>query len=768
MTTRPKIVPADLTSFVGRRQDASTVRQLLADARLVTLTGTGGVGKTRLAYRVASEMRRAFPDGVCLVELAALEDPALLPHTVLDALAIRDQSSRSATEILAEHLRSHEILLVLDNCEHLVEAVSALARTLLREAPSVKILTTSRQALHVPGEYVYMVRPLRVPDPSIAMTPGTASQYPATTLLAERAAAVVPDFRLTPENEPAVVRLCHQLEGIPLAIELASVRLRLLTVEELADRLDDRFELLREGGRNLPARHQTLQALVDWSYDLCTPSEQTMWARASVFANGFSARALAGVCADDRLREPEVLDTLSGLVDKSILSREQQAGQVRFRMLETLRSYGQVRLAEAGEETDIGRRHRDWCVELVERAGEEWVGPRQQEWTNVLHLEHANLRRALEYCCSEPGQARAGMRLAGVPWFWGGVAHLAEGRHWLERILSLDPKPSRERAWALATNAYIAAYQDDEATVTAMAEEAHRIGLQLGDPATLAYSTHVIGILHSLGDDPTSAIPYFIEARRGYSHSDISPQYVDSLGIELAAAYMFTDQLDEASRVIDELFDQCASNGDRWNLSYALWGRGYLHLLRGDPVRAADDLSEALRIKRTLGDTLGLAMVLEVLAWTASAAGDLERAAVLIGGVERIWQSSGGRLRLFATRRRSYDENIRDVLGDTEHDAAAARGGAMTQGEILAFALRENASSNDRRVSGASTAATLTPRQREVAEMVASGMSNKEIAARLVISLRTAEGHVEAILTKLDFTTRAQIATWIAQQSPPT
>lgn len=769
MTTRsaprPTNVPADLTSFVGRRQDMSAVRQLFTAARLVTLTGIGGVGKTRLAYRVSNEMRRSFPDGVYLVELAALEDPELLPHTVLTALAIHNQSAGPATEILAEHLRSQTVLLVLDNCEHLIDAVSTLADALLRSAAEVKILTTSRQALRIAGEHVYTVSPLPVPDPDATLAPGTASQYPAVTLLAERTAAVVPGFRLTPDNEAAVARLCHQLEGIPLAIELASVRLRVLTVDELVDRLDDRFELLREGGRNLPPRHQTLQALIDWSHDLCTPAEQTLWARASVFANGFTTRTLAEVCADDRVPESEVLDTLAGLLDKSIFIREDQAAGVRFRMLETLRSYGQARLADAGEDHELGRRHRDWCLRLVEQAGEEWVGPRQEEWTAILQLEHPNLRRALEWCCTEPGEARAGMRLAGVPWFWGGVAHLAEGRHWLERLLGLDLEPSRERAWALATNAYVAAFQGDPATMEEMAEEAHRIGLQLADPATLAYSTHVLGMLHTLSDDPGSAIPYFIEARQGYAHSDVSPQYAGSLGIELASAYIFTGRLAEASEVVSELFDQCVANGDRWNLSYALWGRGYIHLLRDEHGHAAEDLAEALRIKRTLGDTFGLALVLEVLAWTAASAGDTERAAVLFGGVDKFWKTSGARM--FAAQRRSYVRSLRDALGDTAYDAATTRGSALNEEDFLAFALGETPANTSRpgAGSGTSPAGTLTPRQREVADMVAAGMSNKEIAARLVISLRTAEGHVESILTKLGFNSRAQIAGWIAQQS---
>ena len=757
-------LPADLTSFVGRRQDLSAVRQLFSTTRLVTLTGVGGVGKTRLACRVATEMRRAFPDGVALVQLSALEDPDLLPHAVIDALAIRDQSARPAQTILIEHLRDRQVLLLLDNCEHLVEPVGQLADAILRAASGVKVLATSRQALRLAGEHVYAVAPLAAPEPGVPLAPGTASQYPAVTLLAERTAAVVPDFRLTSENEAAIVRLCQQLEGIPLAIELASARLRVLTVDELNDRLSDRFGLLREGSRNLPVRHRTLQALIDWSYDLCTPAEQRLWACASVFAGSFSTRALARVCVDESLPEPEILDTLSGLLDKSIFIREEHDGLVRFRMLETLRSYGQAHLAEAGDEATLARRHRDWCLDLVETAGKEWVGPRQQEWTTVLRLEHANLRRALEHCVSEPGEARAGMRLAAVPWYWGGVAHLNEGRLWLERVLALDAEPSQERAWALATSAYIAAFQGDDTAVIALAEEAHRIAVDLGDPATLAYSTHVLGMLHALGDDPASAIPYFIEAKRGYAGSDVSAQYADSLGIELAGAYIFAGQLDEAGRVVDELFEQCAANGDQWNLSYALWGRGYIELLREQLEQAEADFCEALRIKRGLHDTWGIAMAVELLAWTTAHNGDAARAAVLLGGVEKIWQASGAQL--FGARRHMYEHEARAALGDARYEEGLARGREMSSERTIAFALREEPVPAQARsvVRGVDA---LTRRQREVAEMVAAGMSNKEIAARLVISLRTAEGHVEGILTRLDFKTRAQIATWIVQQQAP-
>ena len=760
----PSTVPADLTSFVGRRQDIAAVRQLFSTTRLVTLTGMGGVGKTRLALRVAREVRRAFPDGVSVVELASLKDPALLAHTVIDALAIREQSARAPMTVLCDFLRQRRMLLVLNSCEHVVNAAADLVDQVLRAAPDVAILATSRQALRIAGEHIYPVPPLPAPNPDDSVAPGTATQYPAIALFADRSAAVVPDFALTPDNETAVVRLCHRLEGIPLAIELAAVRLRVLTVDELANRLDDRFQLLREGNRNLPDRHQTLQALIDWSHDLCTPAEQTLWARASVFAGGFSIDALEAVCTDEALPKHTVLDTVAGLLDKSIFIREDHGTHIRFRMLETIRAYGQARLAESGDEPALGRRHRDWYLQLITTAGDEWAGPRQQEWASRLQLEHPNLRRALDYCLSEPGEARVGLRMASVPWFWLALGHLTEGKLWLDRALALDEQPSHQRAWALATAAYIAAFQGDEAEVTALSEEARNLAVQLDDPAALAYATHVLGLRHFLSTDLTGALSLFAEALEQYADTDVTAQYPDNLRVELATAHVLLGEADRAAEVFDELFERCEAAGERWQLSYALWGRAFLKLIHGKLDRAEADLCEAIKIKRFFHDTLGLALALDVLAWTTAAKGHAERAATLLGGTNTLWQTIGtqlfGSTHLIA-QREQFETMARKRLGDAEFDAAFERGSALTEEETLALALREPAQPAS---DAPRSAPALTRREREVADLVAEGLSNKEIAARLVIALRTAEGHVENILTKLGFNTRTQIVSWVVQQ----
>ncbi|NMN98372.1 ATP-binding protein [Antrihabitans stalactiti] len=756
-------LPADLTSFVGRRSEAGAVRQLLSADRLVTLTGVGGVGKTRLALRVAHDLRRAFPDGVCLVELASLKDPDLLPHTVIDALGIREQSANAAS-VLADYLRSRHTLLVLDNCEHMLVETATLVDRLLRAAPKLRILATSRQALMIAGEHVYPVPTLPVPDLDVRLAPGVATQFAAVNLFAARAAAVVPGFEINPDNEQAVIRLCQRLEGIPLAIELAAVRLRVLTVEELADRLDSRFELLREGSRNLPERHQTLRALIDWSYELCTPAEQTLWARASVFAGGFGFDALAAVCADESLAEEVILDTVAGLTDKSILIRGEHGGRVRFRMLETIREYGQARLREYGSEAKVQRTHRDWYWRLIEKAAAEWFGPSQEDWAALLRVEHPNVRAALEFCLARPEEVRVGLRMVGLPWFlWVALGFMTEGRLWLDRALAMDQEPSLDRVWALGTAADIAVFQGDEAAATALTDAVHDLARRLGDPKGLAYATHMLG-LRELGTDPSAAIPLLVEALERYGRVDVPADYPNSLRPALTMAYMDCGELDRAAAMVEETCEQCKQAGERWLLSYTMWAKGVLSLLQGELERAEANLREALQLKRFTQDSLGLAFILDALAWTAAASGDCERAAVLLGASDQVWQTVGVPLfgaKYLLARREHFEGVARQAMGNARFDTAFARGGQLMVEDMVTFALRERRASS---IEPRQVDSVLTAREREVANLVAQGMSNKDVAAKLVISRRTVDVHVEHIFAKFGFNSRTQIATWVAQQ----
>lgn len=755
--------PAELTSFVGRRNDLASVRQLFSVTRLVTLTGIGGVGKTRLALQVAGEMRRAFADGVHLVELASLTDPDLVPQAVIDALDVPEQRVPDPLSILSDFLRDRRLLLILDNCEHLVDATVDLLDHVLRTAPDVSVLVTSRQALRIAGEHIYPVPPLLVPDPEDTLSPGAASRYPSVALFADRSAAVVPGFAVTPENEAAVVRLCHRLEGIPLALELAAVRLRVLTVEELASRLDDRFQVLREGNRNLPVRHRTLQSLIDWSHDLCTPAERLLWARASVFAGGFGADSAEAVCADEEMPAVDVLDTIGGLVDKSILIREEHGRNVRFRMLETIREYGRARLTESGEHPAVARRHRDWFAQLITTAGEEWAGPRQEHWATRLRLDHPDIRAALEYCVSEPGEARTGLGMSAELWFWGAMDRMSEAAIWLDRLLALDPEHTRERAWAMTMRGFNCIFVGgDPAVLDRCAREAMAIATDIDDAAAIAFAHHLAAYRRSLGspDDMAASVPLFLEALAQYAAAGVPTQYADGLRVELAVTYIALHEADAAAEIVDEMYARCSAAGESWNHSYALWLRGMLALIRDELDTAERDLAEALRIKAPFRDTLGLALTLEVTSWTAAAQGEGRRAAVLFGGTDIVWRSLGSRM--MRGRRSGYEARARAQIGDETFDDAYRHGSGMTVDETVAFALRREATERE----PAPAESPLTPREQEVAILVAEGMSNKEIAAKLVISQRTAEGHVEKILGKLGFKTRAQIATWVAAQHP--
>jgi predicted ATPase/DNA-binding CsgD family transcriptional regulator len=765
---RAEALTAELTTFVGRRREVTEVKQLLETSRLATLTGLGGVGKTRLALRVARDARRAFADGVYIAELAALSDPALLAHHIIDALEITDHTTRPPAQVLTDHLRDRQTLLVLDNCEHLLEAIADLVDTLLRAAPGLRILATSRQSLSADGEYVYPVSTLPVPDPDLPLSPGLSREFPSLALFADRAAAVVPGFQITPENQADVVRLCHRLEGIPLAIELAAVRLRVLSVADLADRLDDRFRLLTRGSRNAPERHQTLEATIDYSYSLCSTVEQALWARVSVFSSGFGLDAAEAICADNRLPRAEVLDTVSALTEKSIFIREEHDGVLRFSMLETIREYGHARLQLAGELGTMRKRHRDWYRDLIERVCTEWFGPRQGIWAQTLQREHANLRTALDYCLSEPGEIAVGLRMAGRPWFlWLACGFMTEGQFWLQRALQLSSEPTRERAFALATAAQVAALRGDEAAAAGYLDECLQLGHDLGEREVVAYATHLKGLRGFLSADLRGAIHHYHEGLALYADSGLPQDYPDGLRIQLALTHVLLDEVEEAWLIYQDVFERCERAGETWLRSYAVNGRGFIELTRGQLDQAEGDLRAALKIKRLFQDTLGVAFVLDVLGWASIAKGRTELGLVLVGAASHVWDTFGAQLfgsEQMMARRRHFTDMARSTLGEKASEAALARGAAMTLDDVLDEALGENAKQPPprwTRVPGGSS--NLTRRESEIAELVAKGLSNREIAAALVISMRTAEAHVEHILSKLGFTSRAQIATWVTE-----
>ncbi|MFB4278190.1 LuxR C-terminal-related transcriptional regulator [Nonomuraea sp. MTCD27] len=767
-------LPSEVTSFVGRRHEVAEVRRLLGASRAVTLTGTGGVGKTRLAVRAGQEVRRAFRDGVWLVELAALSDPGLLARVVAEALEIRTRSAAPPMAVLTEHLRGRQALVILDNCEHLLDACAVLADTLLRAAPEVRILATSRQALGIAGEQSVPVPPLTLPECETRQPSLEAfAQGEAVRLFAERASAAFPGFAVTEDNRDVVCRIVRRLDGLPLAIELAAVRLRALSVQQLLERLDDRFRLLSAGSRAVLPRHQTLRALIDWSYALCSEEERLLWRRASVFAGGMDLEAAETVCSGDGIAREDVVDLVIGLVDKCVLAREDHQDGVRYAMLETLRAYGAEQLEACGEREALRRRHRGYYRDLAARARAELFGPGQVWWFRRLRAEHANLRAALESWPATPDGCAGGLSMAtDLLYHWITSYYLGEGRGWLERGLAAGPGPGREdlrvRGHALWAAAWLAIIQADLPAATAMLREGHRIGEQVREEPILAYVALFRGMVDMFEGRAGDAVGHYREALERHRRTG------DMVGVALALirlslAYSFLGRPQEAVEAGRECLAVCEAHGEGWHRAYMMMALGVELWRQGDLAGATELEREGLAFDRSMGDLLGVGVTIEVLAWIAAAQGDHRRAARLLGVLRTVWGALGAPLSGYghlAGYHEQCEARTRAALGEAAFEAQVRRGAGLGREEAVAYALQEDVRRDvSPDLDGGKGDPVLTRRESEIAGLVAQGMTNKEIAASLVIAQRTAEGHIEHILAKLGFNSRAQIAVWVGDRA---
>jgi predicted ATPase/DNA-binding CsgD family transcriptional regulator len=743
------------------------VKRLLSAAHLVTLTGVGGVGKTRLAVRVGSELGRAYPDGVWHVELGTLADPDLVAYAVVETLHLRGATESSAARLLTDRLADRELLLVLDNCEHLLDACARLAVTLLESCPGLRILCTSRQALGVAGEKVFTVEPLAVAA-GAARAGGSADGHPALRLFVERAVAVAPGFTLGSHNQPVVADICARLDGLPLAIELAAARLRTLTVEQLADALTDRFAVLA-ARYAVPSHHRRLRDTFGWSFELCSAAERLLWARLTVFGGSFDLDAAVAVCASDDLPGPAIRAAIGGLVEKSIVVREERTGQVRYRLLETVREYGRGRLPAGDSPERLPRRHRDWYLRLAERFDTEWFGPDQVEWANRIRTEWTNLRAALGWCLTTPGEAERGQLMAGLLHnFWSGCGAVAEGRHWLDRAVATDPGPTLARVRAMSARTRVLITQADYAAATASAEEAVSLAHDLDDPYLLARTTYDAGmVVFVRGGDLSRAQVLLEEGLTRFAAIGTAPLDYATALMTLALAVLYGGDPHRAQVLCAECDELSRRRGDRWWRAFNLRASAEVAYARGAFAEGERQAQEALGLHHLMGTTNGMVAALDEIAYAAAAGGDPERAARLLGASSAIATSLG---QDYASRRRYWRgregrlDDLRSAVGENAFDTAFEHGGRMDLDDTVRYALRAaDAAHRPRKPIEASARSPLTPREREVAELVAQGLSNHEIATRLVVSRRTAESHVENILRKLGFTSRAQVATWITQ-----
>ncbi|MFC9359185.1 protein kinase [Rhodococcus sp. NPDC057014] len=763
-------LPLALTNFVGRRNELAEAKSMLSASRLVTLTGIGGVGKTRLALRVATDARKGFADGVRWVELGELQDESLVVGVVAAALGVRDRSARPLDDVVAEFLTPQHLLLVLDNCEHVVNAAAALTEKLLHTCPGLRVLTTSREALALGGEVVLRVPPLAVSASERTPTLRGLPQYDAVTLFVDRASAAVPGFELTEDNRGAVSLICQQLDGLPLSIELAAARLRAMSPQQILARLTDRYTLLTRGSRGAPTRQQTLRLSIDWSYDLCAPQEQQLWARLSVFAGSFELDAAEDVCATD-LAAGDLLDAVTSLVDKSILIREDAGAVVRFRMLETLRDYGREKSEQSGEHPELCLRHRDWYQQLVLQAEAEWISPRQREWIGRLEREQANLRGAMEYSLSEfrtsdPGGDTAGLRIAASLFqFWLSRGLLSEGRHWLSRTLACLPEqPTAARVEALYADSILAELQGEISAGAARVDEAHALAEQMASPAVHARVAHADGLLSLYSGDTPRACARLEEALEVFgARSNLSDQVW--ILLMLGLAYELEGDASRALDCHEQVLDTTEAHGESVFRSYALWAMGVAVFQQGDRDRSGRLLKQCLHLTRLLDEPLTAAVALEAQAWITVSEDNAQRAAVLLAAAQTLGRSVGSSSVLFHNllpHHEHCEQQIRRVLGEQAIEAAYREGAAMNFEEAVAFALGEHTSPASPRSDHTTS---LTKRERQVADLVSKGLTNKAIATQLVISQRTAQGHVENILTKLGFTSRAQIAAWFVEHA---
>ncbi len=628
--TLPAPLPAPLTSLVGREQEVAAIVTLLRErgVRLLTLTGPGGIGKTRLALQAATDLATAYPQGVWLVELAPLTEPTLAPQMVAATLGVHEEAGRSLVATLCERVGDRRLLLVLDNCEHLVDACAALAAALLRACPAAQLLATSREGLMVAGETTYRVPSLALPDPHHPPPPGDLLRYAAVRLFVERARMRRPDFTLSGDNADALVRICSRLDGIPLALELAAAKINVLTAQNIADRLEDCFRVLSGGFRTALPRQQTLQASLDWSYNLLAEPERALLRRLSVFAGGWMLEAAEAVCAGEGMEDRDVLPLLAQLVDKSLVHVENADGNARYRLLEVVRQYGREKMGADREQAAVQDRHVAWYVALARQAEPELTGPEQAAWLERLEAEHDNLRAALRWGIQERGSA-AGVRLAGLLWrFWDMRGLLTEGRGWLEAALARDDVPAVARASALIGAANLAWTQGDYQRAMDLSERSVAMQRRLGRTPDLADALNSLGnVMRKVGE--------YAGARAVFEESlAVQRETGRARGAAIALGNLGLVALDQgddgrATSLLQESLALHRALGDRRIVAILLTNLGQLANWRGDYAQAVTLHEEGLSLRRDIGDTRAIPISLSSLGSVAEAQGDYCRARML-------------------------------------------------------------------------------------------------------------------------------------------
>jgi non-specific serine/threonine protein kinase len=825
-------LPAPLSRFIGRAREAAEVMRLLGEHRLVTLIGPGGSGKTRLALHVAHGVQQSYPDGAWLIEFAPLSEDQRVAQAVATALGVRESAGLAVGESLQNHLQARSALLVLDNCEHLLGTLADLAATLLQACPHLRLLATSREPLGVPGELVWAVPPLSTPDRQPWLDPASQRaalaalrESEAVQLFAARATEAVPTFQLTAENGPWIADICRRLDGLPLAIELAAARMRALSVEQIAERLDDRFHLLTSSLRTVAQRHRALEATFDWSHELLSAAERTAFRRLAVFVGGWRLEAAEAVCAGGDVRPEAVLDLLRALVDKSLVVAENREGQSRYRLLETIREYALQKLADAGEHAAVRDRHLAYYLGWAEANTSHLATEIRSEWRRLFDLEHDNLRAALDWAYGMPDKHAAGLHLAAtLGAFWRGGGYMSEGRERLATALALPGAQASTVTRGLASTwaARIAFLQSDFPATRILAETGLKISREAGPPGRpgVGQALYILGDLAMEVGDDDAAPGLFGDALEIFRELGDTGAITDTLVLLGWAAMRTGDyaraeqllneplpllretkeggrlalglaglgelclrqgKLDEAQNLLAESLEIRRESGDLWGCAGALGSLGWVALLRRDFSRTRELLGESMRIRQEIGDRGGLAWCLEKLAEAASLEAQAlpalprrqtqQRAACMLGAASALREPVGSAID--TADRPSYERllaRLRHTLGDTAFDASWAEGAGMPVSHVIDLAVTPPPPDvTELSASGSAKAAFsgLSARERETAALIAAGLSNREIADHMVVGLRTVETYVTRILIKLSLDSRVQIATWAREVGLP-
>jgi predicted ATPase/DNA-binding CsgD family transcriptional regulator len=759
---RGEPVGPPLNRLVARRHDLDAAQQVLSGSRLVTFTGLGGVGKTRLALELAHRTRDRFPDGAWLVRLADLSigaEIAEVESAIVSALGISDQSATSPREKLLSFLGTRKLLLVLDNCEHVLPSVRATLPVIMQSAPRLRIIATSREPLGIAGEMLRPLLPLSVPEPGTAAEQLIADG--SVSLLVERAYAVDPDFELTDHNAAAVVQLCRLLEGLPLAIELAAAKLRALTVEQVVERFGRRITSLAAAGTPSGARHRSLRSMVDWSYELCPKTAQVLWRRLSVFSATFDLELTESVCAFGELAPDDVMDSIERLVAQSILSTGRGAGTMRYRLPAAIREVAADLADQAGETAELRRRHRDAMLGRAQETLQQWCGPHQDLLIEQMSLDHAGYVGALQWSSSIPGEQQSALLLlASLRYQYLVGGRLAEGRMRMETMLAAIPEPSPIRSECLWVASWIALLQGDHHRAEQLLSELSALAGERDRPGVAVHLHHQGALLAMFSGDLDSATRGFEVAVEGH-HAQ------GNCYLELTARYMLACALATAGRaqralqVSAETAAMCEQYGERNARAYTDWAAAVAYWTMEHLDEAERSAHQVLKTQRAIGDGIAVALTTTLCSWIAYDRGQLGRSAELAVAAGHVWRSMGTTLGAFGPHLSAFAEEhgpSESELRDAEHGHAAQRFQKLD--DVIDFVL-----GTDRSGAGRKDSAPLTKREFEVAALIETGLSNREIAGRLVIAKRTADGHVERILAKLGFSSRAQVAAWMARRA---